>query len=67
MGVQQLIAEFDSFLAMAKISQNFVKPVISDDALIIKNGWHVLLSGEATSNNTFSYPFSESDKQKSSF
>ena len=39
------------------------KPKLSSEALIVSNGWHILLSGNAIHNNSFSFGQAQAPKQ----
>lgn len=57
MRVYNLIGEFDCWMAVAKVSKSLTRPQLTENKLVVLNGWHMLLGEKSINNNAFSLPF----------
>lgn len=49
------VCEIECYWGISQLSRSMCEPRLSSEALIVSNGWHLLLTGEAIHNHAFSF------------
>lgn len=58
------LCNIECFWGISQISKNMCRPRLSSEALIISNGWHLLLSENVIHNHIFSFCQSQAPKNQ---
>jgi hypothetical protein len=61
------VCELECFWGVSQLSKNMCQPRMSSEALIVSNGWHMLLSGDIIHNHCFSFGQAQAPKQYGTF
>ncbi len=57
--LQEHMGRLECFWFMSQICEGMCRPSLSEESLIIMDGWHLLLGKDAIENHSFSYNHTE--------